>query len=112
MALLRRVLLVSNPASRRGARFHAHAIAAFRAVGAECDAVLTEAPPLLGQLGLEEGGELPVEFVRLGESIAVHGLEFTPAAESRSANLCRARLNRMWTAEEATPKISAIAAVS
>ncbi|MBI2797657.1 MAG: hypothetical protein HYX65_13230 [Gemmatimonadetes bacterium] len=41
---MRQVLLVSNPASRRGGAWHGAAIAAFRAAGVTCDAVITEAP--------------------------------------------------------------------
>lgn len=39
---LHRVLLIANPASRRGARLYSGAAAALRAAGFECDTVLTE----------------------------------------------------------------------
>ena len=70
MALLRRVLLVSNPASRRGARFHAHAIAAFRAVGAECDAVLTEAPGHGGEIASQLASSYDAVFTLGGDGTA------------------------------------------
>jgi diacylglycerol kinase (ATP) len=38
----RRALLVVNPASRLGNRYHRTALAAFRAAGVRCDAILTE----------------------------------------------------------------------
>lgn len=70
MALLRRVLLVSNPASRRGARFHAHAIAAFRVVGAECDAVLTEAPGHGGEIASRLASSYDAVFTLGGDGTA------------------------------------------
>jgi diacylglycerol kinase (ATP) len=42
--LSRRVLLIVNPGSRRGANRHAVALAAFERAGVECDALLTERP--------------------------------------------------------------------
>ncbi|GAC1513956.1 MAG: hypothetical protein NVS1B4_00490 [Gemmatimonadaceae bacterium] len=42
--LTRRVLLIANPAARRGARFGPRAVAAFRSAGVDCDFVLTEYP--------------------------------------------------------------------
>ncbi|HZS62771.1 MAG TPA: diacylglycerol kinase family protein [Gemmatimonadaceae bacterium] len=41
-AARRRALLVVNPASRLGRRYHRIALAAFKAAGVRCDAVLTE----------------------------------------------------------------------
>ncbi len=41
---IERVLLIVNPASRRGARVRDRAIRAFRDAGVECDVMLTEAP--------------------------------------------------------------------
>ena len=41
---MERVLLVANPASRRGARLRAAALRAFAEAGVHCDAVLTERP--------------------------------------------------------------------
>jgi YegS/Rv2252/BmrU family lipid kinase len=38
----RRALLVVNPASRLGSRYHRTALAAFRDAGVDCDAILTE----------------------------------------------------------------------
>ena len=70
MALLSRVLLVSNPASRRGARFHAHAIAAFRAVGAECDALLTEAPGHGGEIAARLASSYDAVFTLGGDGTA------------------------------------------
>jgi YegS/Rv2252/BmrU family lipid kinase len=40
---IRRALLIVNPGSRRGARLHAEATAAFDAEGVECETILTEA---------------------------------------------------------------------
>ena len=41
-AVPRRALLVVNPASRLGSRYHRTALAAFRRAGVACDAILTE----------------------------------------------------------------------
>ena len=61
---------MSNPASRRGARFHAHAIAAFRAVGAECDAVLTEAPGHGGDIAERLASSYDAVFTLGGDGTA------------------------------------------
>jgi YegS/Rv2252/BmrU family lipid kinase len=39
---VRRALLIANPAARRGGRLYERALAAFRAEGVQCDAVLTD----------------------------------------------------------------------
>ncbi|MBI3792975.1 MAG: diacylglycerol kinase family lipid kinase [Gemmatimonadetes bacterium] len=70
MAVLRRVLLVSNPASRRGARFHGHAIEAFRAVGAECDDVVTQAPGHGGEIAARLAGSYDAVFTLGGDGTA------------------------------------------
>ncbi len=70
MALLTNVLLISNPASRRGARWHARAIAAFREAGAACDAVLTEAPGHGGEIASRLASSYQAVFALGGDGTA------------------------------------------
>lgn len=70
MALLRRVLLVSNPAARRGGRWLPHAIAAFRAAGAECDSVVTEAPGHGGEIAARLAADYEAVFTLGGDGTA------------------------------------------
>ncbi len=70
MAVLGSVLLISNPASRRGARWHQHAIAAFRAAGASCDAVLTEAPGHGGEIAERLASSYDAVFALGGDGTA------------------------------------------
>lgn len=64
---MRRVLLVSNPASRRGAVLHARAVAALRNAGAACDAVLTEAPGHGGGIAAELASQYDAVFALGGD---------------------------------------------
>ena len=70
MAVLKNVLLVSNPASRRGASWHQRAIASFKAAGASCDAVLTEAPGHGGEIAARLASQYDAVFALGGDGTA------------------------------------------
>lgn len=68
MAVLRRrVLLIVNPGSRRGARRQAHATAAFARRGVECDLVLTERPGHAAEIAEERGRAYDAVFTLGGD---------------------------------------------
>ena len=72
MELLRDpVLLIANPAARRGARLHDAALAAFRAAGVRCDAVLTERPGHGAELAARLATGYRAVFVLGGDGTAV-----------------------------------------
>ncbi len=72
MALLvRRALLIVNPASRRGARYHDVAVAAIRAAGVECDAVFTEGAGHGAVIALQQGSGYDAVFTLGGDGTAV-----------------------------------------
>lgn len=55
--LTRRILLISNPAARRGQRTLGHALAAFREAGVSCDHIATEHPGHAAVLAVERRGD-------------------------------------------------------
>jgi YegS/Rv2252/BmrU family lipid kinase len=69
--LIRRALLIVNPASRRGARDHAAALTAIRAAGIECDAILTESAGHGAALALQRGADCDAVFTLGGDGTAV-----------------------------------------
>ena len=78
MALLaRRVLLIVNPASRRGATLQTIALDAFRARGVRCDAVVTEEPGHGAELAGRLAREYDAVFALGGDGTAVEVLGAT-----------------------------------
>ena len=69
--LVRRALLIVNPASRRGARHREAALTAFRDVGIECDAILTERVGHGAALATERGRDYDAVFTLGGDGTAV-----------------------------------------
>ena len=69
--LVRRALLIVNPASRRGAQYHDAALAAIRAAGVECDAMLTARIGHGGMLATERGAAYDAVFTLGGDGTAV-----------------------------------------
>jgi YegS/Rv2252/BmrU family lipid kinase len=69
--LIRRALLIVNPASRRGGRYHEAALAAIRGAGVECDALLTERIGHGGALATERAASYDVVFTLGGDGTAV-----------------------------------------
>ena len=69
--LIRRALLIVNPASRRGGRYHDAALAAIRAAGVECDAIRTERTGHGGLLAAQRGAGYDVVFTLGGDGTAV-----------------------------------------
>lgn len=69
--LIRRALLIVNPASRRGARYHAAALAAIRGAGIECDAMLTERPGHGAAMATQKGADYDAVFTLGGDGTAV-----------------------------------------
>lgn len=68
---MRRVLLVANPASRRGARLRAAAVRAFGAAGIACDVVLTERPGHGREVCLAKGRDYDAVFALGGDGTAM-----------------------------------------
>ena len=69
--LIRRALLIVNPASRRGGRYHAAALAAIGKAGIRCDAVLTEAAGHGAALALRMHADYDAVFTLGGDGTAV-----------------------------------------
>ena len=69
--LIRRALLIVNPASRRGARYREVALAAIREAGVECDAVLTEQAGHGAAIAVQRGGDYDAVFTLGGDGTAV-----------------------------------------
>jgi len=69
--LARRVLLIANPASRRGARYFDAALAAFRTAGVACDAVLTERAGHGAALATQRAAEYDAIFTLGGDGTAM-----------------------------------------
>ena len=69
--LVRRALLIVNPASRRGARHREAALAAIRDAGIECDAILTERAGHGAALAAERGRDYDAVFTLGGDGTAV-----------------------------------------
>jgi YegS/Rv2252/BmrU family lipid kinase len=63
----RRVLLIVNPASRRGARVRGRALEAFRAAGAECDVAVTERPGHAALIAAERARDYEAVFTLGGD---------------------------------------------
>jgi YegS/Rv2252/BmrU family lipid kinase len=68
---IRRVLLVVNPASRRGARAQRAACAAIREAGVECELLLTERAGAGGAAAAERHGEFDAVFTLGGDGTAM-----------------------------------------
>jgi YegS/Rv2252/BmrU family lipid kinase len=68
---LRRVLLVVNPASRRGARAQRAALAALREAGVECELLLTDRPGAGAAAAAERHGEFDAVFTLGGDGTAM-----------------------------------------
>ena len=68
---IRRVLLVVNPASRRGGRVHRAALAALRAAGVECELLLTERAGSGGAAAAERHGDFDAVFTLGGDGTAM-----------------------------------------
>lgn len=68
---MHRVLLVANPASRRGAKLRAAALAAFSEAGVECAAVLTERPGHAGDICRERAQGFDAVFTLGGDGTAM-----------------------------------------
>ena len=66
-----RVLLIVNPASRRGAKVRAKAVAAFARSGVMCDMMLTEAPGHGAQLAAAHGPAYDAVFTLGGDGTAI-----------------------------------------
>ncbi|MFL5574463.1 MAG: diacylglycerol/lipid kinase family protein [Gemmatimonadaceae bacterium] len=68
---LRRVLLVVNPASRRGARARRAAMDALRDAGVECELLLTDRPGAGGAAAAERHGDFDAVFTLGGDGTAM-----------------------------------------
>ncbi len=68
---MKRVLLVANPASRRGAKLRAAAIGAFAEAGVECTPVLTERPGHAGDICRERAAGYDAVFTLGGDGTAM-----------------------------------------
>ena len=69
--MTRKVLLITNPAARRGAAWHGPALGAFRAAGVACDAVITEHAGHGGEVARAEASRVDAVFVLGGDGTAV-----------------------------------------
>jgi diacylglycerol kinase (ATP) len=67
VAVLKRVLLIVNPGSRRGARRQAHALSAFARRGVACDVVLTEHRGHAAEVAEQRGREYDAVFTLGGD---------------------------------------------
>lgn len=71
MKEIRRVLLIVNPASRRGARAQRKAVAAFNAAGLQADVRVTEAPGHAARIVESEGSTYDAVFSLGGDGTAM-----------------------------------------
>ena len=71
VVLTTRVLLITNPASRRGARLEGAARAALQAEGAECDVVRTERAGHAAELAATRGRDYDMVFTLGGDGTAM-----------------------------------------
>ncbi len=71
---IERVLLIVNPASRRGARVRDRAIRAFRDAGVECDVMVTEAPGHAAVLAKAHAHKYDVVFTLGGDGTVMEVL--------------------------------------
>jgi diacylglycerol kinase (ATP) len=69
--LIRRALLIANPASRRGGRFVDDARGAIEAAGVSCDVVLTERSGHAREIGAERAATYDVVFTLGGDGTAM-----------------------------------------
>ena len=68
---MKRVLLVANPASRRGAKLRAAALATFEQLGVHCDAVLTERVGHAAEICRQRAADYDVVFTLGGDGTAM-----------------------------------------
>ena len=68
---MRRVLLVANPASRRGARLRKAAVRVLREAGIDCDVVLTERPGHGREVCIARAGDYDAVFALGGDGTAM-----------------------------------------
>jgi YegS/Rv2252/BmrU family lipid kinase len=68
---IRRVLLVVNPAARRGRRFSARAVAALADAGVQCDTVLSERPGHAAELATSRAAGYDAVFTLGGDGTAM-----------------------------------------
>ena len=71
LVVLTRVLLIANPASRRGARLEQAAISAFRMAGATCDVCRTERAGHAGDIATARGRDYDMVFTLGGDGTAM-----------------------------------------
>ena len=71
VVVLKRALLIANPASRRGGRFVAQARSAIEACGASCDVVLTERAGHAREIAEQRGRAFDVVFTLGGDGTAM-----------------------------------------
>ena len=71
LGVLKRALLIANPASRRGSRYVDDSRAAIIAAGAECDVMLTERSGHAAELARGHGAEYDVVFTLGGDGTAM-----------------------------------------
>jgi YegS/Rv2252/BmrU family lipid kinase len=71
LVILKRALLIANPASRRGGQYVDVAYAAIRAAGVECDAVITERTGHARELSAARAHEYDVVFTLGGDGTAM-----------------------------------------
>jgi diacylglycerol kinase (ATP) len=69
--LVRRALLVVNPASRRGGRYADIALAQFHAAGVECSAIMTRKPGEGAAIASEQAGGYDAVFTLGGDGTAM-----------------------------------------
>jgi diacylglycerol kinase (ATP) len=71
VVLTPRVLLIANPASRRGARLETAAVAAFRTAGARCDVSRTERAGHAAEIARTRGRDYDMVFTLGGDGTAM-----------------------------------------
>ena len=71
LGLLKRALLIANPASRRGGRYVDDSRAAILAAGAECDVMLTQRSGHAAEMAREHAGSYDVVFTLGGDGTAM-----------------------------------------
>jgi diacylglycerol kinase (ATP) len=71
VVLTPRVLLITNPASRRGASLEAAAVGAFAAAGASCDVCRTERAGHAGEIARDRGRDYDMVFTLGGDGTAM-----------------------------------------
>src|SRR6478672_11480532 len=71
---IERVLLIVNPASRRGARIRRKAIEAFAEAGVDCDVMVTEAPGHAATLAKDHAHKYDAVFTLVGDGTVMEVL--------------------------------------